>query len=253
MRKFLKILAGLLGTLVALVLIFGMFLFGGQQNQGQGPALPQGVTAIKDGMVTAFALDAGPKGVVLIDAGNDPKGVKLLAGLAALGKHPEEVSAIFVTHAHGDHIAGLPLFPKAEIYTMAEEVPYASGAESFKGALAKIFAAKVKTPFHVTHPLRDGESVQIGNLHLTAYGVPGHTAGSAAYLARGVLFLGDAACASKTGELLPPVGPFSDDQAQGIQSLKNLAERLGSNFQLIATAHNGNLGREALMSFHGTK
>jgi len=47
---------------------------------------------------------------ILLDAGISAK--RITAGLNALGVSPEELSAIFITHEHSDHIAGLRVFTK---------------------------------------------------------------------------------------------------------------------------------------------
>ena len=47
---------------------------------------------------------------ILIDAGISKK--KIDEGLNALGVKPEELSGIFVTHEHSDHIQGLGVFSR---------------------------------------------------------------------------------------------------------------------------------------------
>ncbi|MGH7133281.1 MAG: MBL fold metallo-hydrolase, partial [Phycisphaerales bacterium] len=65
----------------------------------------------------------GPE-VILIDSGSGAgsKGTtgKLAANLAAAGIRPEQVTAVVISHAHGDHISGLvdgdkPTYPNARI------------------------------------------------------------------------------------------------------------------------------------------
>ena len=51
-----------------------------------------------------------PKDAILIDAGKSCK--RLCEALAACHTSPEEISAIFVTHEHTDHIGALPVFLK---------------------------------------------------------------------------------------------------------------------------------------------
>lgn len=69
--------------------------------------------------------------VMLFDAGfglvDHPDRGWLMEGLAAIGIEPGEVTAGFLSHAHGDHIdgfvspAGTAMFPNAAIYTTPEE------------------------------------------------------------------------------------------------------------------------------------
>ena len=74
----------------------------------------------------------------------------------------------------------------------------------------------------MTHPLDDGESFMVGNLQVTAYAVPGHTEGSAAYLVDGVLFVGDSLQIKSNQQIIGPSVIFSTDRAQGEASLKHL-------------------------------
>jgi glyoxylase-like metal-dependent hydrolase (beta-lactamase superfamily II) len=94
----------------------------------------------------------------------------------------------------------------------------------------------------VTRTLQDGETVMLDQLPVRVFGVPGHTAGSAAYLVNGGLFLGDAADATSDGTIKPAPWIFSDSQALDRASLVNLDRRLiqdGSDVKAIAFAHSG--------------
>lgn len=61
---------------------------------------------------------------------------------------------------------------------------------------------------------------------LRAHVVPGHTAGSAAYLFRGVLFAGDAVTYTRWGGFGPARGIYSDDRRTAARSLAALWARL---------------------------
>lgn len=77
---------------------------------------------------------------------------------------------------------------------------------------------------------------------MRVFAVPGHTAGSAAYLINGVLFVGDSADVSSDGEILGARWIFSDSQEQNRASLRRLAERLAQervNVLAIVPAHSG--------------
>jgi|SRR5580704_1615653 hydroxyacylglutathione hydrolase len=209
--------------------------FGDNRAIVDGQELADGVETIKDGFVSVFMIDAGPGKVALIDAGKDASGKAILAALARRGLTPASVSAIFLTHGHGDHTAGCKVFPDAAVYALESDV-------ALVGDAAKI-----------TRPLKDGDALDAGTLHVETFAVPGHTPGSAVYLARGVLFFGDSAGASKEGTMMKAVRLFSKDSTQNVASLKALASRLQPRSQEIKTlafAHTGPLtGFEPLAAF----
>ena len=64
---------------------------------------------------------------MLVDAGNDPSRGSLRGKLFQAGIRPEEISDIFITHIHPDHVGGLlwngePLFPKATVHIAHDEL-----------------------------------------------------------------------------------------------------------------------------------
>jgi glyoxylase-like metal-dependent hydrolase (beta-lactamase superfamily II) len=92
--------------------------------------------------------------------------------------------------------------------------------------------------------LKDGDKFTVGDQPIEAFATPGHTPGSAVFLARGVLFFGDSAGASKDGEVMRAVRLFSKDSAQNVASLKALAARLApraGEIKKLAFAHTGPL------------
>jgi glyoxylase-like metal-dependent hydrolase (beta-lactamase superfamily II) len=243
MMKILKRLA--LGLLVGLALLIGFVVYGFTRNIPIQDGLKFGprVSTVRDGMVSAFMLDTGDGGVALIDAGNDPQGKAILEELSRRNLTPSAVKAIFLTHGHSDHIAACAKFPSAQIYALAAEVPLTEGKEAARGLLPRMFGPN-KLHLQVSHPLQDGVTITVGNLPVQVFAVPGHTAGSAAYLADGVLFLGDSASARKDGALVPAVGIFSDNAEQNHAALKALAARLqasGLHVDTLAFAHSGPL------------
>jgi glyoxylase-like metal-dependent hydrolase (beta-lactamase superfamily II) len=229
--------AGLVVTVLVLLLGAAWYsAFGNNLAAVEGP-VSDGVELVKDGYANAFMIDAGPKKVVLVDTGHDASGRALLAALARRSLTPASVAGIFLTHGHPDHTAGVRLFPGVDVYTMEAEIPVVGDAAK------------------VTHPLKDGDVVQVGDLRIEAFAVPGHTPGSAVYLARGVLFFGDSAGASKAGGVMPAVRLFSKDQAENVASLKSLAGRLEhrqSEILAMTFGHTGSLsGLTPLEAFAG--
>jgi glyoxylase-like metal-dependent hydrolase (beta-lactamase superfamily II) len=242
MKRFLKITAIVIVVLVAVMGGLFWYLFGGLQSQSAGLSLGAGAEPVYDGFSTVFILDVGDGKVALIDAGNDTAGKAILDALQKKNASADNVTAIFITHAHPDHDGAVALFPKATIYAMKREVPIAAGKEDYQSPLSKVMGRFNPHPFDVTHPLDNGEKVTVGNLDVTAFDVPGHTAGSGAYLAQGVLYLGDAGMINTNHEVIGPSKAFSTDPAEGVASLKHLAEELqprADEVKVIATAHSG--------------
>ena len=228
------------GGLVVLLIVIALgsvwySAFGHNSPIVDGQTLASGVETVKDGFVSVFLLDVGPGKVALVDAGFDKSGKAILGALARRGLSPSSVVAIFLTHGHGDHTAGCKLFPGAQVYAMEKEIPVVGDAAT------------------VSHALKDGDIVDIGDLRVEAFAVPGHTPGSAAYLARGVLFFGDSAGASKSGKVMKAVSLFSKNSGENVASLKALARRLeprAAGVHMLAFAHTGPLtGFQPLADF----
>lgn len=241
MMRFLKIAGIVVVVLVAVLGGLFWYLFGGLQAQNAGLA---GTEPVYDGFTTAFLLDAGGGSVALIDAGNDTTGKAILAALQKRNATPDNVTAIFMTHAHPDHDAAIALFPKATVYAMKREIPIAQGKEEYGSTFAAMTGKVNAHPFEIGHPLDDGETVTVGNLQVTAFAVPGHTEGSAAYLTQGVLYLGDAAQISSKQTVVAPSKAFSTNVDQGMASLKHLVEELqprSGEIKLLVTSHSGGL------------
>lgn len=97
---------------------------------------------------------------VLIDAGLAAK--KIEAEAAKAGGDLSALNAIFVTHEHADHIAGVGILMRKY------HVPvYATGPtwEAMEGKLGKI-------PDECVHEIRPGGEVDIGCLHVRSFPIP---------------------------------------------------------------------------------
>lgn len=98
------------------------------------------------------------------------------------------------------------------------------------------------TGITITHPAKDGDVIALGNAQIRVFAVPGHTAGSAAYLVNEVSFMGDSADAGTSGEVQGAPWVFSDSQTQNRSLLVALAHRLeadGTPVKALAFAHSG--------------
>lgn len=199
-------------------------------GQRVGPA-----TAIVDGFVALYAVPTN-SGVLLVDAGADPEAAALTAWLEASGRTREHVRAVFLTHGHGDHIAGAAVLD-APVYALAAEAPLVAG-EATPTSLVGQYGSNDGS-VQVTHELQDGDRVHLDGVDVLALHVPGHTGGSAAFVIGDAVFLGDAANANQDGTLRGGVGIFTDDGAQNAASIAALADRLPAGVQVVGLGHSG--------------
>jgi glyoxylase-like metal-dependent hydrolase (beta-lactamase superfamily II) len=57
-------------------------------------------------LINSFALVQDDGSVTLVDTGLKKAPARIVAGLAAIGKHPRDVTRIVLTHVHPDHAGG---------------------------------------------------------------------------------------------------------------------------------------------------
>jgi glyoxylase-like metal-dependent hydrolase (beta-lactamase superfamily II) len=206
-----------------------------------------GTRIVADGFSTMALVPAGEGQVILIDAGMDATGASLLAALAQRGLQADDVKAVFLTHGHGDHIGAIRMLPNAAVVSLAPEVAIAEGREAPSSPMGRLMPTS-PTGIRVTRTVVDGETVVIGTASVRAYAVPGHTAGSAAYLVNDVLFVGDSAQINSDGEIRPAPWLVTDDRAQNRASLVRLQQRLvtdGVRLAAIVPAHSGSVDGDA--------
>lgn len=228
--KVLKITAAVvaIAAVVVVGLVVGLLMFGGAPMK-DGSALADGkVTVVVDRMgpvrIGAYVLALAQGGFALVDAGQDPEAKAIVAALGRKGAGPDDVRAVFFTHAHSDHAQGARAFPRAELFALEADA-----------------AALRRGGFTVTG-LADGERATVSGTAVEAFAVPGHTPGSAAYLVEGVLFLGDAAASISESQVAPNDFAYTQDAAQNHRSLRALAARLEarrSDVVAMAFGHQG--------------
>lgn len=183
-------------------------------------------------------------GVLAIDLGWTRAAAALDRGLRRLGATREDVTAVFLTHSHRDHIGAWRAVAAAPFYVGAPEVDLLLGRAEHGGWVPRTAHRLRRTdgprPGEVElRPFSRDTAFTFGADTLHAFLAPGHTAGSAAYLFRGVLFAGDAV--SKTflsGRLRPARAGYSDDTALARRSLADvLAKAEARGVRIVCTAH----------------
>jgi glyoxylase-like metal-dependent hydrolase (beta-lactamase superfamily II) len=245
MKKVLKIVGAVLAlVLLPLLFVIGNVMYGYSQLEPVpevGKDVAGGARLVNDGFAAFYLLPADG-GVALVDCGNDETGKVLLDELKKRSLTTDSVTHIFLTHGHADHTAACHLFPKAEVYAFAGDVDLAAGKATSKGPLPRFVADPPEKQIKVTKTLTDGETVEVGDRKITAFAMPGHTAGSASYFSNGLLMMGDNASFNRKGAMVPAWWWFTDDVDQSSKSIQSLATRLkehGDKVEQIAYAHSG--------------
>lgn len=131
--------------------------------------------------VTSFLL-TGPDGHVLIDGGYPETAPLIIASVAELGFDIKDVKVLVNSHAHFDHAGGLRALQEASGATLwvsegDAEIMAAGGAgdRSF-GPLRFLGLGRYDAP-RVDRRFRDGDTISVGPITLTAHVTAGHTKG----------------------------------------------------------------------------
>ncbi|HEX3271539.1 MAG TPA: MBL fold metallo-hydrolase [Ktedonobacterales bacterium] len=202
-------------------------------RSNQTPELTSGIHRIDTGASNAYLI-VDDAGLALVDTGLPGSGKKILALIGALGRRPEEITRILLTHQHPDHIGGaadLVAASGAEVWAHPLDTPAIEGTgkrDGPKGPLGMVFNMLIFPRLRtvkVAHPLNDGETLPVlaGEGGLRVVATPGHTRGHISlYLAaRKLLFAGDVL--RHSGEkIVPSPAMFNRDQAQALRSFADL-------------------------------
>jgi glyoxylase-like metal-dependent hydrolase (beta-lactamase superfamily II) len=188
--------------------------------------------------------------LTLIDTGTRGSGGAILRALERLGRRPEALAWVVLTHYHPDHLGALPELlracPRLRVAIHAAEAPYLACPSALPNPIARDYRwlrAVVERawplvrlrrccPVHVQlrdgAPLPDRPAARV--LHL-----PGHTPGSSAVHLpeKGVVLAGDA-LERRGGALGPPGRPFTEDMAAAHASIARLA---AADFETLALSH----------------
>ena len=189
-------------------------------------------------------------GVTVIDTGIAGSAAAILGAIEALGRRPDEVKEIILTHFHDDHRGGAAelVARTAAILAHREDAPFIRGERpgpppillDFERPIAEVAFPKVPPapPVGVDREVVAGDTTAGGGLIV---GVPGHTPGSIALLVPqlGVLFTGDTIASHESSPLL---GLFNVDRAEAIRSLRKQA---GLRFDVACFGHGAPLVGDA--------
>jgi metallo-beta-lactamase class B len=186
-RRWIVVLAGMAGGFA--VILIGNWVDATKRG-GQLPAEPFRIAGnlyyVGASDVTSFLL-TGPNGHVLIDGGYPGTPPLIMASIAKLGFKISDVKILLNSHAHFDHAGGLAELQKAsgaELWVSEGDADaVASGgvdnpSETFWPARLLAFVRLVSYPApRVDHRFKDGATIRLGPIELTAHVTGGHTRG----------------------------------------------------------------------------
>ena len=184
-RYRLVIVLGLAG-IVALILA-GRWL-NATKRGGQGPAEP---FRIAGNLYYVGATDAsvflitGPEGHIVLDGGYHSTAPMIMASIAKLGFSIKDVRVLLNSEPHPDHGGGLGVLQQAsgaELWASeASAYTLASGGDDPDGVLplrALVWIGVLGYPkMRVDHRFKDGDTIRLGPIALTAHVTGGHTRG----------------------------------------------------------------------------
>ena len=137
---------------------------------------------------------------VIIDPGEEAK-----TFLRRLDTEGLTARAVWLTHAHLDHILGVSEVVErtgVPVHLHPADRPLYDGVEE-QGAWLGVAAKRPPPP---QHELAHGDLMTVGGLSFEVRHVPGHSPGSVAFVGHGVAIVGDALFAGSVGRVDLPGG-----------------------------------------------
>jgi hydroxyacylglutathione hydrolase len=152
---------------------------------------------------------------VLIDPGAEPERL-----IAAVEQSGSKLEAIWITHAHLDHIgavAGILRRWQVPAYLNPLDEPLYRNADR----QAQMYGIAFEAPPPPDAHLSGGETLELGELGFSVLHAPGHSPGHVVFHGHGVAFVGDCLFAGSVGRTDLP-GSNGGDLARSLEVLATL-------------------------------
>jgi glyoxylase-like metal-dependent hydrolase (beta-lactamase superfamily II) len=200
----------------------------------------KGIRRVK-GFSNSYLVEQPDGKLTLVDCGMQAGGEKILAELTSMGRKPDDVTTIVLTHAHSDHVGGAKKLKaatgaklaaheaEAAYVTRDSKFPRAKGAMGILSVIMGVFVRVA--PAEVDVRLKEGDKVG----RLGVVNSPGHTPGSIVLVDDETksVFTGDAVVSGKGG-LMGPNKAFTMDMAEALRSVAKIS---GLRFETVLPGH----------------
>ncbi|WP_053957021.1 MBL fold metallo-hydrolase [Inediibacterium massiliense] len=177
------------------------------------------------------------KKACIIDPGGD--GEKILKYINDNDLKPQ---FILLTHAHGDHIGGIPAIKEKidlPVYLHEEDEDLFSDANKNLSSMMSGPTVEMKADQY----LKDQDTIKLGNLNLHIMHTPGHTRGGISIYVENVVFTGDTLFAGSIGRTDFEGGSFEAI----IHSIKSKLLNLGDQVKVFpGHGPSSTIGREKI-------
>ena len=126
------------------------------------------------------------KGNILINTGTAASAPQIKKNIETLGFRFKDIKILLITHAHYDHVGALAAIKektgaKLMVDAADEDVLESGGQSDYE-------LGKYGVTFKPVHPdrlLHDGDTINLGNMHIIILHHPGHTKGACSFLFTG--------------------------------------------------------------------
>ncbi len=160
-------------------------------------------------------VDEASRAAALIDPGDEGARIVSLAT-----RHAVTPSAVWLTHAHLDHIGAVSAvrraWPGIPVFLHPLDAPVFAFAER----AAASYGVPFEQPDPADRPLAEGDVLRLGSSSFTVLHVPGHAPGHVAFHGEGILLGGDCLFAGSVGRTDLPLC----DPAQFVRSLERFLD-----------------------------
>jgi metallo-beta-lactamase class B len=187
-RAMLVFLFGMASVFVLVLVLLGDEARVATKRGGQQPAAPFRIAGnfyyVGASDIAAFLI-TGPEGHVVLDAGYPTTAPMIMASIAKLGFDIKDVKVLLNSEPHSDHAGGLAVLQQAsgaELWASpasADSIAAGGDDPDIPLPLRALFWIGVLNypAARVDHRLKDGDTIRVGPIALTAHITAGHTRG----------------------------------------------------------------------------